>query len=224
MRALISGATGNIGQALIPLAREKDWQTVGVARHAQPNFAIAPLDLTDWATTASWVSQQAPFDLVVMAHGVQQPNQLCALTKRSYLDVITNNLDSAVSLTCALVQQHKLEPNALLIYCSSLQAATPRGGRGAYAIAKAGLEALARTVAVELTPCARAIALRLGQLTTPMKGIQFTPEEQVSLQRRALLPWVAPEDVAQLCLDLYWQRSLTGCVIDVDSGQGRNVW
>ena len=227
-RLLISGVTGNIGQALTQIACKQDWQITGVARHASPhispNISMWSLNLTDWDTTRSWVQIQEPFDLVVVAHGIQQPNWLLELTEPSYLNVTKNNLDSAVSLTCALIQQYKLKPNALIIYCSSLQAATPRVGRGAYAIAKAGLEALARVVAVELAPNRRAIALRLGQLTTPMQGIQFAPFEQLSLQQRALVSWVTPKDVAKLCLDLYWQKSMTGCVIDLDSGQGRNVW
>lgn len=220
-RLLLTGATGNVGQA----CREvfADWAITAWSKHGLDD--TLGVDLQRWQASAYQLRHVTePFDLVIMAHGTQQPQRLADITEDNYNNIVGNNLTSCVALTNALVQKQLLAPGSLLIYCSSIQATTPRVGRGLYACAKAGLEAFMRTAALELAPQTRAIALRLGQLTTTMGGIEFTTTERVVLQARALLPWVEPLAIAKLCLNLYEQPSMTGCVLDVDSGQGRNVW
>lgn len=220
-RLLLTGATGNIGRAC--RAVFTDWTIEAWSKQGLDN--TTSVDLQRWQAIEYQLRRVVePFDLVIMAHGTQQPWRLADITESSYSNIINGNLTSCVALTSVLARKQLLAPGSLLVYCSSIQAATPRVGRGLYACAKAGLEALARTAAVELAPETRAVALRLGQLTETMGGIKFTAAEETALQARALLPWVAPLAIAKLCLALYEQPSLTGCVLDVDSGQGRNVW
>jgi 3-oxoacyl-[acyl-carrier protein] reductase len=217
MRTLITGATGNVGTACLELANELHWEHVEIAR-------ALGINLCSWPKTNLFIFQQQPFDLVIMAHGFQNPMRIAEYTDSSWHTIVDGNLGSCASLLNALVVNKKLYPGSLLVFMSSIQAVSPRAGRGAYAAAKAGVEALMKTAAAELAPKTRAVALRMGQLTTMMDGVQFSEEERKNLEKRALLPWVAPYDVARLCFDLYKQSSLTGAVIDLDSGHGRNVW
>ena len=223
-RVLITGATGNIGQACVVYADSLQWLIRGVSRHGSDDPRIDAADLSRWDVVNYWTYCQQPFDLVIMAHGVQIPATVEHLTEDVWQAVLSNNLSSAVALTHTLKCHEKLTDDSLIVYCSSIQAYTPRAGRGAYAAAKAGLEAFGKVVAAELAPQTRVISLRLGQLTETMAGIEFPVEERVKLESRMLLPWVMPTDVAKLIWALYEQKSMTGCVIDVDSGHGRNVW
>ena len=223
-RVLITGATGNIGKVCVEHADGLDWQVRGASRHGVPDLRIDAVDLTRWGVVDYWTYCQQPFDLVIMAHGVQVPATAKQLTEDMWRSVLDNNLSATVALTHALICHQKLASGSLVVYCSSIQSYTPRAGRGAYAAAKAGLEAFGKTVAAELAPETRVISLRLGQLTKTMAGIEFPEAECAKLEARTLLPWIDPVDVAKLIWTLYEQPGMTGCVIDVDSGHGRNVW
>jgi NAD(P)-dependent dehydrogenase (short-subunit alcohol dehydrogenase family) len=221
---LITGATGNVGKAASTIFQAHSWDVARWSYSGKDNTTA--LNLASWyAPFYAGIRQSLPeVDMVLMAHGTQKPCLVQDMTDTLWYSIINNNLTSCVSLTSSLIKNKKLKDNALIVYCSSLQANTPRSGRGAYAAAKAGLEAFAKTVAVEVAPHARVVVLRLGQLTETMGGIVFGESEKKALQERALLSWVNPMEVAQLCYDLYGQNSMTGCVLDLDSGQGHQVW
>ena len=220
---LITGATGNVGQACNYYFTDHNWRVIQWARHGAE--CVYQVDLTDWQASCNQLGKTPKLDMVIMAHGVQKPSLIAHLNADLWSEIITHNLTGCVALTSNLVNMDKLNPGALIVYCSSIQAHSPRAGRGAYAAAKAGLEAFMKTAAVELAPSkVRAVALRLGQLTETMGGISFDPAEKAKLEARALLPWVEPDAVAKLCYDLYSQTSMTGCVLDLDSGHGIAVW
>lgn len=227
MRVLITGSTGNIGKEVALLAAKNNWSCDKVHRKNIPSEEGARgVDLTRWYASDYYIqyTNKEGYDLVVMAHGTQKPMRIVEMTPTSWCDILDSNLTSCVALTQALVRHGRLKEGSLIVYCSSIQSNTPREGRGAYAAAKAGLEAFAKVAAAELAPNTRVVALRLGQLTKTMNGVVFDPEQLEKLQKRSLLPWVEPAEVAQLCFDLYKQKSITGSIIDLDSGHGRNIW
>jgi len=227
MNVLVTGATGNIGSACIDEAVARGCYYNGIARHGTTMAHVYGLDLCLWDDTEEFLLDRAnndiEYDLVVMAHGTQQAKELHNFDEDYVIDMIDNNLLSFINLTTQLAHRGAVNDSALIVYCSSIQATNPRAGRGAYGICKAGIEALARTAAVEMAPV-RTIALRLGQLTETMKGVSFDHEQRVQLEARSPLPWVSPRDVAKLCFDLYAQKSLTGAVLDLSSGHILNIW
>ena len=231
-KALVTGITGNIGRAVSAQLLIEGWHVTGIARTVPEHYEgvylseLVALDLTDYEGVNQFcLGQDGPFDLVVITHGNQY-----GITVGSegfiehYRRVLDGNLNSAVALTDGLISNKLLNPGSLIIYFSSIQATQPRGGRGPYAIAKSGLEGLARIVAVEQGPDIRAIALRLGQMSEPMKGIKFTQEQLTAIQSRTVLPWPTPTQVAEFCLALYDQPGMSGNVIDLDSSHNLRVW
>lgn len=244
MRVLISGASGNVGRACMLHFASQDWDIVGVSRSITSpipdewkkhneyfrKVETHHLSLCLDIDVNHFLINQPPFDLVIMAHGVQQPAELgTANFIDTYYSVMDGNLTSSVFLTQALIEQDKLNEGALIVYCSSIHSTQPRKSRGPYAIAKAGLEALTKIVAVEGAGNWRAVGLRLGQLESDgrpaaMKGIRFSPEQLETLKGRCLTPWVKCENVAKLCLSLYGQTEISGAILDVDSGHSLNIW
>lgn len=224
---LITGATGNIGSAAMSyFSGDKYWKCTGIARRSDRED-VSSLDLSkSWNELRYWCrSRLEKYDVVLMAHGTQKPAMLLDMNEDDWLNILYGNLSSAIGFTQALVKEDKINDGGLIVFCSSIQANTPRSGRGLYGACKAGLEAFSKTVAVELAPRRiRSVALRLGQLTHTMKDVNFSHEEYNILQKRTLTGFVNPRDVAKLVYDLYWQPNLTGCTIDYDGGHGVNIW
>lgn len=224
MKALITGVTGNVGRACQRLIDKEGWSVIGVSRNNE--YGPASFDLSNTRSVRALADLIEPQDLVIMAHGTQHGVEVGQDDFLSwYKSVGEHNLDSAVYLTDALIRYDLLNDNALIIYCSSIQATQPRAGRGAYAVAKAGLEALAKTVAVEQAHRGiRAVALRLGQLDSLMKGVEIPPDQMKTITDRLPLPLVPCDEVARLCLDLYELKSLSGEIINFDSAHRLNIW
>lgn len=232
MKALITGITGNLGQALENHLVLNNWKVTGLARSVPVDFEgihkteLRAVDLTDYEKVLSFCGKQTDgFDLVVMAHGVQRGVELGQDDFIGwYKRIVDGNLTGAVILTDVMIGSRLLNEGALIVYCGSIQATQPRSGRGPYAIAKAGLEALTRIVAVEQGPKVRAVGMRLGQLSETMRGITFTDEQRAAIQSRTVLEWPTPEDIARFCLGLYNQPAMSGNIIDIDSSHHLRVW
>jgi NAD(P)-dependent dehydrogenase (short-subunit alcohol dehydrogenase family) len=226
MRALVTGATGQLGQVCCELLTRQGWDVVGVSRSGSVEKGYKALDLLAYSRVETFISSQPPLDLVIVTHGIQQGATVGEPGfYEAYEDVRRANLDTVVYLTDLLFRYDKINPGALLIYCSSIHTHHPRASRAPYVIAKCGIEGLVRVLALEQADKGvRAVGLRLGQLSEPMAGIAFTPEQTAAIKARTPLPWVSPSEIAELCLDLYKQKSLSGAILDVDSGHSLNVW
>jgi len=207
---MVTGAQGNLGKAVIRVFSAQHWQVYPMSR----------IKFMTWNNirNAAWPEK---LDLVVFAHGLQIPAMLTELTQINYNAIMWANLTSCVALTQTLLIREVLNPNALLVFCSSIQARSPRSSRGAYAIAKAGLESLARVVAAEHSPHIRTVVLRLGHLEHPMAGVEVDPEY---IARRAPLGLIEERKVAEFIMSLYNSSGITGSVIDLDAGHLHNIW
>jgi NAD(P)-dependent dehydrogenase (short-subunit alcohol dehydrogenase family) len=230
MRILITGITGNLGKAAWNVFSDAGWQISGLSREKSISHSgwatcvDSGVNLSYWQEVETFIDHAEPFDLVFMTHGTQQKVMIPDFTQTAWERVVDNNLKSAAILSSALLKCGRLEPGCLVVYCSSIQATQPRAGRGLYAVAKGGLESLARTMAVELAPDGRAIALRLGQMAETMKGISFTPEDAEAIKGFTPLPWVNFENTARLVLNLYSQPSISGVIYDIDSLHHLSIW
>lgn len=218
-RALVTGATGNVGQATTRVLRAAGWRVQGVSREQG-------LDLADANKVRTFAADQREgFDLLVVAHGVVEAHTFRDADLEEWERIVDGNLQTTFNVVNALLRWNLVKAGGLLVFCSSIQATQTRAGRGLYAVAMAGREAMARALAVELSGRSiRSVALRLGQLTTTMKGVSFSPEQVKAITDRLPAPLVPPEEVARLVLTLWTLKSVTGAVWDVDSGHNLAVW
>lgn len=216
-RILITGNFGNLGTAAERLFTGAGWEVVGASRRSG-------IQLLNWVLVKNFIAEQKPFDIVLMAHGTQKKVAIAEYNEYHWETIFENNLKSAVILSKSLLKAKKLNPGALVVYCSSIQATQPRAGRGLYAMAKSGLETLARSMAVEAAPEVRAMTLRLGQMEAQMEGPIFSEDEQREIKSRTPLPWVGFEDTARLVMNLYEQPSLSGEVFEISSLHKFSIW
>lgn len=222
-RALVTGATGNLGFAVVGALQPCNWEITGLSRSGYRNTTAC--DLGRWNATEYWASHQVgtAYDLVVFAHGVTKIKPIEKYTEVDYQHVLDVNLMGCVSLTQALLKHDLLAPNALLVFLSSIHAQTPRAERGLYAMSKAALEAFMKTFAIEYAQQYRAVALRLGQCNTFMQGLRLE-DDKAYMASRLLTPLLEPAEVARFIINCYAQPGLTGQVLTYDGGQGHNVW
>jgi len=217
---LITGHTGNLGSACVEYFQSREWNVYGISRSSG-------IDLSDIYSYRDFLKAigNNEFDLVLMAHGIVSTTLLTELEGKLEWDkIINNNLYSCLRLTVQLIHDELLNDNALIIYCSSIQASLPRAGRYLYGLSKLGLELLAKSVHVEHSPKIRSIALRLGQMERLMANRTFTDEERQAIENYTPLPWVNCTDIAKLVECLYEQKSMSGTVVNVDSGHSLSIW
>lgn len=221
MKILITGVTGNVGKACKNYALQHEHEVDGIASKVN-------CDLRDWRTTHNLIwsnTMKGKYDLVIAAHGTQKKIDIGEADYRSYDHIVGGNLEGSLSLASALQDTDGIAPGGMIVFFSSIQATQPRRGRGLYAAAKAGIEGLTRAVAVESSEKQiRSVCLRLGQMTHQMKNVVFDESQAQELQKRCLLPWITPDEVAKFCFALYDLPTITGEIIEISSGQHLKVW
>ena len=100
-----------------------------------------------------------------------------------------------------------------------IHAERPLKGYSVYTIAKAGLAALTRSLALELAPQVRVNGVAPGAIAWPEDG-QFDPDERRRILGTTPLGRVgSPEDIAQAVHFLACAPYVTGQILAVDGGR-----
>jgi NAD(P)-dependent dehydrogenase (short-subunit alcohol dehydrogenase family) len=235
---LITGAASGIGrETALRAAREgADIGAIGLDRHgldslvgeveAMGRRAVArPADVSDaHALTAAideLVTELGSLDVVHANAGV-----LVQATSITDLDLDEWNRVLAVDLTGVLLTFRAAIPHfgpggGLLLATGSSLAIRPGIGLLPYVAAKAGVHAVARSLALELAPLGiRVNVIAPGLTDTPMtRGVPGHIERQ--LKGVPLGQLVQASDVAALAVHLMTDeaRSVTGSVFPIDAGR-----
>lgn len=157
---LITGASGGVARALAQRLRADGWRLALATRHpdALPDDADATVLETDVATEAGALAAVlgaeaafgAPPDAVVNAAGAILIAPIWRTSEAQYRACLQANLDTAffVSKAYATLLDRQKRPGALLLF-SSVAAAVGVGNHPVIAMAKAGIEALVRSLAAD---------------------------------------------------------------------------
>ena len=114
---------------------------------------------------------------------------------------------------------HLAKVQGAIVNITDIHAGRPLKGYVVYSIAKAGLAALTRSLALELAPAVRVNAVAPGTIAWPEDG-QFEPAERERIIATTPLARTGtPEDIAQAVLYLCTAPFVTGHVLDVDGGR-----
>ena len=133
-------------------------------------------------------------------------------------ELIGSNLRAPMFLSQAAAP-HLIAARGSIVNIVDIHAEQPLKGYPVYSIAKAGLAALTRSLALELAPAVRVNAVAPGAILWPEDG-QFDPRERERvLAATPLARLGAPEDIAGAVLFLATARFVTGHVLAVDGGR-----
>ena len=154
--ALVTGGSGGIGKACGATLAARGYDVVLTARRAGPLAAAAAeigaryavADATDPDTFAPAVVGLERIDLVVHAAGVLGGTYARKQTFAQWRETMSANLDSCFVVTSAALPL--MTAGSRFVFVSSSAAHEPMPGRTAYSASKAGLNAFARALALEV--------------------------------------------------------------------------
>jgi pteridine reductase len=172
------------------------------------------------------------------------PRALVSAARESFgrLDILVNNASSFFPIGVGAIEPSHWEEllgsnlRAPLFICQEaapelasregsiinivdIHADRPLKGYAVYSIAKAGLAALTRSLAIELAPRVRVNGVAPGAIAWPEDG-QFDPVERERIVATTPLARIgSPEDIAQAVHFLACAPYVTGQIIAVDGGR-----
>ncbi len=134
--------------------------------------------------------------------------------------VIELNLLSPLLLS--QVARRAMQPAGVIVNVSSVSALRPSPGTAAYGAAKAGLDSLTRTLAVEWAPDVRVNAIDVGLVRTEQTDLHYGGEHGVAAIERTIPMGrlATPRDVGNVAVFLASDLAgyLTGSTIELHGG------
>lgn len=233
--AVITGASGGLGQALAKKLLSEQWELILVGREAQKLQSVYGSDHTQIVADCSQVSgAQQIFEEIratalmptVLAHcvGNIRLGALHRMQEADLMDCMHANLFSAMHTLAAFIQhlkQASLSGSAVFVSSAAAQIGTQN--HEVVAAAKGGVEALVRSAAATYANAnIRVNAVAPGILDTPASASILSSElmREVAAKQYPLKGIGNPDDVADLMAWLLSDHAarVTGQVWSIDAG------
>jgi len=240
--ALITGAAKRLGAAIATELHRRGYRIIvhygGSSKEAEALSSRLNTDRPGSAMTAqadvarvsalrdlvhTTVERWGRLDLLVNNASTFYPTPMGRLDEAAFEDLIATNLRAPLFLIQA-ARPHLTESAGSVINIVDIHAQHPRPDYSAYCAAKAGLDAITRSLAVELAPAIRVNGVAPGTILPPPEfdGDVDTWERSsaapVPMQRTGM-----PEEIAHMVAFLASDEAayVTGQIIAVDGGKSR---
>lgn len=239
-RILVTGAASGIGRELALLLGRLSARVLAVDRDAKgldevfsalegSGHAIHVCDLADLASIPRWMVQLGeeggPLSGLVHAAGVPCISPIRLLQPEIYRNALAVNTEAALALARGFLHRNVYSgANGSIVFISSVMAITGSPGAVGYALSKAALIGMTRSMALELAPRRiRVNCLAPGFVRTPMYhrlSAMWSPEQAANVELLHPLGIGDPLDVAHAAAFLLADtaRWITGSVLTVDGG------
>ena len=184
----------------------------------------ALFDATDGIAVERFLSSIAtPIDMLVNNAAIRLRNPLSQISPEAFSEVVQANLNSIYTISRSFANRlDKTDIKGSLINITSIAGPRARPGDPAYTAAKGGLEALTRSLAVELAPRIRCNAIAPGYFATDANAAHIDNEEvkQFVENRIPLKRWGQPEEIVGAAVFLASDASsyFTGHTLVIDAG------
>jgi len=205
--ALVTGGSGGIGKACAAKLCELGYDVILLSRREAPLRAAADAlgarflvaDAADATGFAKAIDPLETIDLVVHAAGTLGGTYARKQTFEQWQAIIAANLDSCFVLTSAALP--KMRAGSRFVFISSSAAHEPMMARTAYSASKAGMNAFARALALEVDRDGIAVHIVTpGPVETEM--LQDVPFEMQAIQVSDVADAVAWLDTVDPSVDL----------------------
>ena len=224
-RVLVLGAASGIGHASATALHAAGWHVLaGDMAEIEPGGVVAEsavFDVRDPDAVTAGIESLGPFDALVNAAGLARVAPLTEITDKGWNLMIDVNLTGAFNVLRAAAP--RIADGGAIVLVSSVDSQLPVSGLAHYCASKAGVDALARSAALELGPRGiRCNVVAPGVVRTPLMA-PYLDRPEVShafTSRTPLGRLAAPEDIADVVTFLVSPaaRWITGTRIPVDGG------
>ena len=235
--ALVTGGARRVGAAIVRrlhaagasvLIHYRDSEDDAAALEAELNAArprsaakvkaelLAPI--APRALVSAAVDAYGRLDVLVNNASSFFPVPLGAIEASHWEELIGSNLRAPLFIAQSAATELARHEGSI-VNIVDIHAERPLKGYPLYSVAKTGLAALTRSLALELGPKVRVNGVSPGAIAWPEDG-QFDPAERARIVATTPLARVgSPEDIAQAVHFLACARFVTGQILAVDGGR-----
>jgi NAD(P)-dependent dehydrogenase (short-subunit alcohol dehydrogenase family) len=230
--AVITGGTRGVGAGIARAFLRAGATVVICARRSPevpvPGAEFVPLELRDAAAVGEFfdgvVSRHGRLDTLVNNAGGTPYRLLGEGDAARHARVIELNLTAPLTASLA-AHEHLRASRGSIVMIGSVSGGRPSPGTAAYGAAKAGLESLARTMAVEWAPEVRVNTLVLGMVRTELSALHYGDEEGIAAVGRTvpLGRLAEPSEIGEAAVFLASDRAayVSGAALLVHGGGER---
>lgn len=228
---VVTGGTRGVGAGIAKAFVEAGAEVVVCARRPPevplPGVEFRALDLRDPEAVRHFFAALPRLDVLVNNAGGTPYRRLTDVDAGRHARVIELNLVAPLTASLAAYEQLKRVRGAVVMI-GSVSGGRPSPGSAAYGAAKAGLESLARSMAVEWAPEVRVNTLVVGMVRTELAHLHYGGEDGLaSVSRTVPLGRLAePADVGAAAVFLASDAAayVSGASLLVHGGGERPVF
>ena len=233
--ALVTGATGGIGEAIardlhrcgaaVGISGTREEKLTGLAKELGERVHVLPCNLRERAEVAKLAEDAeaalGQVDILVNNAGITRDNLYMRMTDEEWDDVIAVNLTSVFTLTRGVLRGMMRRRYGRVINMASISGMIGNPGQPNYAASKAGMIGMTKSLAREVaTRGITANCIAPGFIETPMTS-QLT-EKQIEAIANAIpaSDFGKPEDISSAAVYLASEESryVTGHTLHVNGG------
>ncbi|WP_432156603.1 SDR family oxidoreductase [Streptomyces sp. bgisy153] len=187
--AVVTGGTRGVGAGIARAFADAGARVLVCARRP-PEMPVAgvefaPLDLRDPPAVRAFFAALPRLDVLVNNAGGTPHRRLTEADAERHARVIELNLVTPLTASLA-AHPHLRRARGSIVMIGSVSGSRPSPGSAAYGAAKAGLESLARSMAVEWAPEVRVNTLVVGMVRTELSHLHYGGEQGIAAVERTV--------------------------------------
>jgi 3-oxoacyl-[acyl-carrier protein] reductase len=212
---LVTGASRGIGASIVHQLTQDGYKVITPSR--------SEMDLASTTSVAQYlVNFKEEVDILVNNAGINHIAALDDVEPANLINTLQINLIAAFQLTQFFAKGMMQRKFGRIVNISSLWSVVARNGRTSYAMSKAAMNSMTRSVAIELAPFNVLVnAVAPGYVLTDLTRQNNSPEEIEKIaQTIPMKRLAAPEEIATLVAFLCSEKNtyMTAQTLIVDGG------
>lgn len=235
-RVVVTGGVQGIGRATVERLLAEGCRVAVIDRNQTGCLALtrdfpalslaAKADVTDRfeldAAFASIDGALGGLDVLINNAGISHPTGFLQITPEDWRRVVDVNLTGAFHVAQLAARRMVSAGRGVIINMGSVSGMVGMPGYAGYNATKAAIIELTRTMALELAPVVRVVAVCPGYVLTPMQKAEYTQAEMAVINARIPLGRHAdPAEIAALFAFLASDEApfITGSAVVIDGGE-----
>jgi 3-oxoacyl-[acyl-carrier protein] reductase len=235
-RALVTGASGGLGQAIaralyhqgasVVLTGRNEASLVTLKKELGPRAHVIPADLAQPSAAQTLMDQAVEtlgggIEILVNNAGLTRDGLLMRQSDEDWETVLAVNLTAVMRLSRAALKPMMKARYGRMIMIGSVVGSTGNAGQTNYVASKAGLEGFAKALALEVAPRGICVnTLSPGFIASDMTHALNDDQKQAILSKIPLKTMGTPENIAAGVVFLASRESayITGTTLHINGG------